>query len=141
MKCAADQLLSHIGEARVAGCGTISMEEFLAVIGTFATPEMKALVQARGDIEITFGADGQGTFCNSGPSFTTKVGVATLKVPRYIAGTVSRDEPGERLDFDADKTPIGKALFLEMGLEAVEISPHHVALRLPGGTFDQEFRF
>ena len=68
-------------------------------------------------------------------------GPGLLEVPPVLAGTVELNATQMVMSFEPDKQMVGKALFVELPVEKIEVSGHHVAVRLPGGIFDQEYEF
>lgn len=134
-------LLARLGEIHAAGSGAIPMADLLKLFGTSTPRQVEADLSRRGDIELVFSGDGTGTFANSGPAFKTEFGPGDLVVPKEVGGTIRFTGSSAVLEFDQRRTMMGKALFLELKLQRVEVSEHHVAARLPGGLFDMEMQF
>jgi len=134
-------VLARFRDLREAGSGSLPMEEMLALLGAPEDPTLRARIEARGAIHVQFDGDGPGSFRNVGPAFTTPLGPGKLVVPGEIAGRVTWQDGAVSLDFDPQRTMLGKVLFLEVRLERVEVSERHVAVRFPGGVFDQEYSF
>ena len=141
VKSKALEVLSQVQAIKEAGEGTISMQHLLSLLDSSPDPELRGQVAARGPIEAQIGEDGSGAFRNVGPEFSAPLGPGTVTVPREVAGRITCVDSSVVLDFHADKTLIGEALWVQMPLERIEISDHHVAVRLPGGIFDQEYKF
>ena len=130
-----------MAQFREAGGGSLPVAELIELVGVEPDPALLAQLQARGALEITFSDDGSGAFQNTGPTLTTHLGPAKLTVPREIAGSVKQQDGGLTLVFDQRKTMCAKVLFLELRVQRLEVSEHHVAVHFPGGAFDQEYRF
>jgi hypothetical protein len=141
MKRRALHLLQRVAAIRAEGGGTLGMEELLELTGVEADPDVRRKMEARGHIRLDFGADGSGRFANEGPAFVVPFGPVKLTVPVRVGGRVRMLEAGTDFDFDPSTTIVGKLLFMEIKLQRLEVSEHHVAVRMPGGAFDQEFRF
>jgi len=131
-------LLARLEEIHASGSGEISVSEVFEVIGQPDDPRLREDLLARGSLEICR-QNGDMRFCNEGRAFKTPLGPGTLHVPCLLGGRVVRQGDGFSLEFDQDKTMVGKALFVELKLQRLEVSPRHVAVRLPGGVFDQEY--
>jgi hypothetical protein len=134
-------LLAHVASLRQAGGGEVPLAELMEVLGVEPEGELRSQLEARGPMEVRFGEDGHGSFSNRGPAFSTPLGPAKLIVPGEIAGTLILSEGALELDFDPQKTMCGKILIMEKKVQRLEVSEHHVAVRFPGGLFDQEWRF
>lgn len=131
-------LLVRLADIHSAGAGEVSVGEVFAVIGEPSDAGLRRDLEARGGL-VFERANGCVRFANSGPPFKTKLGPGTLHVPRELAGRLTRNGDACWLEFDQDKTMVGKALFVELKLQRLEVSPRHVAVRLPGGLFDHEY--
>lgn len=141
LKEKAAALLAHVASLRRAGGGEVPLAELMEVLGVQPEGELRRQLEARGPMEVRFGEDGQGVFSNRGPAFSTPLGPAKLVVPGEIAGKLIVAEGALELDFDPQKTMCGKILVMEKKVQRLEVSDHHVAVRFPGGVFDQEWRF
>ncbi len=131
-------LLARLEQIHCAAGGEITVSEVFEVIGQPSDRALRRDLEARGCLTFEH-ADGGVRFSNVGPAFKTKLGPGTLQVPGQLAGRLVRNGDGFWLEFDQDKTMIGKALLLELKLQRLEVSPRHVAIRLPGGLFDHEY--
>ena len=134
-------LLACIRDMRASGRGELPLSELFEMLAPDADPAIRAQLEARGAIELEFGPDGGGRFSNSGPAVSVKYGPGELVVPPEIAGAISTDDTRLELDFDEGRAVVGKALFIELPVQRLEVSDHHVAVRLPGGIFDVERKF
>ncbi len=133
-------VMARLREIKEAGRGTIPIQDLLNLFGTPSSPELLASLKARGQLEFVF-KNGDGTFRNQGPAFSTEFGPGLLEVPPVLAGTVELNATQMVLSFEPEKRMVGKAMFVELDVEKIEVSEHHVAVRLPGGIFDQEYQF
>ena len=134
-------VLERVAQLRAAGGGSLPVAELLGVVGIAPEGALRTELERRGDLQLEFTADGGGTFRNAGPAFITPLGPAKLNVPPEIGGSLVWREDSLALEFDPARTMFAKALFLELRVQRLEISEHHVAVRFPGGTFDQEYLF
>lgn len=137
----AREFLARLDAIREAGVGALPMDELFALCGLSMDGDGRRQLAARGPLEFAFDGNGCGTFCNEGPRVMMAVGPGELTVPRRIAGRVRAADTEAVFDFDREAAPVGRAFLMELALARIEVSEHHVALRTPGGTFDQEYRF
>ena len=135
------RVLARLEEIRQAGAGSISAAEVFEMVGAPSDPAVHSRLEGRGPLDIRFESDGSGQFSNHGPAFSLPIGPAKLNVPPELGGTIRLDQNGAVFGFDPQRTLVARALLLELKLQRIEISDHHIALRLPGGMFDQEYHF
>ena len=134
-------LLARLDGIREAGGGTIPVEELLELVGVPADPQLQRDLAARGDLEVTFSDGAGGSFRNVGPAFTAEVGPLKLHVPAELSGQVAHKDHAATFHFNPRHSVTGKMLFIEVHVNCLEVSDHHVAVRVPGGLLDQEYRF
>lgn len=134
-------LLAQVAAARQSGSGELDLEDMIRLTGATPDPELHRRICSRGAVVLDFGADGAGRFHNEGPTMSIPVGPVKLTVPGRLAGSVLSEGETTVFEFAAGATIVGKLLFMEMKLQRLEVSEHHVAVRMPGGMFDQEYRF
>lgn len=134
-------LLKQVAAARQAGSGVLDLDDLVGVTGAALDADLHQRIAERGPVHLTFVDGGPGTFHNEGLALTMPVGPVKLLLPARIAGRVVVDAEETRFEFDLAATITGKLLFMEMKLQRLEVSEHHVAVRMPGGVFDQEFTF
>lgn len=134
-------MLSRLQTIRNTGEGDVAVAELLLLLGVDPEVDVQRQLESRGAIEFEFDGDGRGSFWNEGPPLSAPFGPGELIVPPKIAGRITLQDGEASFDFDEKTTIVGKALFLELKLQRVEVSEHHIAFRLPGGIFDQEYRF
>lgn len=141
MKQHALLFLEHLNGLRAAGGGTLAAAEVFDLVGTPSDAELVRQLEGRGELVLEFQPDGKGTFRNSGSSFSIPAGPIKLVVPTELTGTVACSETAAALNFHPAHTLVAKVLFMDVKLERIEVSEHHLAVRLPGGVFDKEYYF
>jgi hypothetical protein len=134
-------LLERVARIREEGEGRIAMLELLEIAGLTLDARLQERIVARGDVLLVYTEPEAGTFSNSGGAFSVPVGPLKLQVPTDLGGKLTDRDGIFILHFDTNRTMFGKVIFMEVRLKALEVSPHHVAVRFPGGALDQEIRF
>lgn len=137
----ARDFLARLRAIREAGAGALPMDDLFTLCGVSVGGVGQRQLAARGPLEFAFDGNGCGTFSNEGPRVMMAVGPGELTVPRRVAGRVRAADTEAVFDFDREAAPVGRAFLMELALTRIEVSEHHVALRTPGGTFDQEYSF
>lgn len=133
--------MAHLEGLRASGGGSLSAAELFALVGAPQDPRIRQMLESRGNLDIAFEDEHHGRFANSGPALVIPVGPVRLHVPPKIAGRVGMRGGEVTLDFDPAQTLVARVMIMEVKVKSVEVSPHHMAVRVPGGAFDQEYRF
>jgi hypothetical protein len=141
MKARAEAFVAHLEMLREAGGGSLSAAELFSLVGAPQDSRIRQLLESRGSLDIVFEDEHHGQFSNRGPALVIPVGPVRLHVPPKITGRVGMTGGQVTLDFDPAETLVARVMIMEVKVKSVEVSPHHMAVRVPGGAFDQEYRF
>jgi hypothetical protein len=141
MKARAQAFVAHLEGVREARGGSLSAAELFALVGAPQDPRIRQMLESRGALEITFEDEHHGSFSNHGPALVIPVGPVRVHVPAQITGRLVMRGAEVTLDFDQAHTLVARIMVMEVKVKGVEVSPHHMAVRVPGGAFDQEYRF
>lgn len=141
MKARAQAFVAHLEGVRVSGGGSLSAAELFALVGAPQDPRIRQMLESRGALEIAFEDEHHGSFSNRGPALVIPVGPVRLHVPTKIAGRLAMRGGEVTLDFDPTQTLVARVMVMEVKVKGLEVSPHHMAVRVPGGAFDQEYTF
>lgn len=129
--------IARIQAAHQAGGGGFPLTDLVRLFAPSMNAEDTALVARRGDLVLTPGSGGQGSFTNTGEPVQTNRSGVTVTIPATVRGTYESTADTFRLAFDRDQTLSGRVLLFTVRLEQIRADQRVVDVILSNDTFNQ----
>lgn len=140
LRPAVERLLGVLVPA-VRGGGHVPLTHLVfAVAGDRLTSDVRAKLDARGDIAFHVDAAGLATFRNEGPPLKIPLKHFSVKVAPRLVGHARLVDDGAILRFKGMDTLFATKLFFQVKLEDVEVTTKRIFVDLEGDSFDQCIR-
>jgi hypothetical protein len=131
------KLIEEVWSAHQKPDGEITLIDVVKLFAPDLDAEDEARIRSRGTVRFHATSATEGEFRNEGAEVRVKKGIATITVPRVVAGTYRATEEAFALVFDPAHTVSGRALLFNVKLENISATQTEIVVDMSGGNFDQ----